>query len=99
MRERFAAIYTAALADVLDARGLHDQTLPPSIRALDRGVRIAGAAYTVRGGPASNPDGQAYDRAIRKVLQMLGDVPAEESESDPIRKMTRERLDRPSPVV
>jgi regulator of RNase E activity RraA len=76
VRERFAAIYASALADVLDARGIHDQTLPPSIRALDRGVRIAGPAYTVRGGPASNPDGQAYDRAIRKVLRMLGDVPA-----------------------
>jgi len=30
MRDRFAAIYTAALADILDARGHHDQALPPS---------------------------------------------------------------------
>jgi 4-hydroxy-4-methyl-2-oxoglutarate aldolase len=75
VRERFGAIYTAALADILDARGFHAQTLPPSIRALERGMRVAGPAYTVKGGAASNPDASAYDRAIRKVLSMLGDVP------------------------
>ena len=75
MRERFSALYTAALADILDARGLHDQTLPPSIRALDPGTRVAGPAYTVKGSPAANTDAPSYDRAIRKVLAMLGDVP------------------------
>lgn len=44
MKERFAAIYTAALADILDARGLHDQTLPPAIRPLQLGMRVAGPA-------------------------------------------------------
>ena len=76
MRDRFAAIYTAALADTLDARGYHDQTLPPSIRTLEAGTRVAGPAYTVKGGPATNSDGTSYDEAIRKVLAMLGDVPA-----------------------
>jgi 4-hydroxy-4-methyl-2-oxoglutarate aldolase len=76
VRERFAAIYTAALADILDARGLHDQTLPPSIRPLERGMHVAGPAYTVKGGPASNADAASYDSAIRKVLEMLGDVTA-----------------------
>jgi 4-hydroxy-4-methyl-2-oxoglutarate aldolase len=76
MRDRFAAIYTAALADILDERGYHDQTLPPSIRALEAGTRVAGPAYTVKGGPATNPDAASYDEAIRKVLAMLGDVPA-----------------------
>jgi 4-hydroxy-4-methyl-2-oxoglutarate aldolase len=75
VKERFAAIYTAALGDILDARGLHDQTLPPSIRALERGMRVAGPAYTVKGSPSSNSDPAAYDKAIRKVLRMLGDVP------------------------
>jgi 4-hydroxy-4-methyl-2-oxoglutarate aldolase len=75
VRERFAAIYTAALADILDARGFHAQTLPPSIRPLERGMRMAGPAYTVEGRAASNPDEAAYDEAIRKVLGMLGDVP------------------------
>jgi regulator of RNase E activity RraA len=76
VRERFEAIYTAALADILDTRGYHDQTLPPAIRPLERGLRVAGRAYTVRGGPASNRRSEAYDLAIRKVLGMLGDVPA-----------------------
>ena len=75
MRERFGAIYTAALADILDARGYHHQTLPSSIRPLERGMRLAGPAYTVKGGPAANADANAYDAAIRKVLRMLGDVP------------------------
>jgi regulator of RNase E activity RraA len=75
VRERLEAIYTAALADILDARGLHSQTLPPSISALERGTRLAGPAYTVQGSPASNADSAAYDEAIRKVLTMLGDVP------------------------
>ena len=76
MRERFAAIYTAALADILDARGYRDQTLPPTIQALEKGSRLAGPAYTVKGGPAASLDDSAYDEAIRKVLAMLGDVPA-----------------------
>ena len=76
MRERFEGVYTAALADVLDARGYHDQTLPPAIRPLERGLRLAGPAYTVKGGPASNRRAEAYDMALRKVLAMLGEVPA-----------------------
>jgi 4-hydroxy-4-methyl-2-oxoglutarate aldolase len=76
VRERFEAIYTAALADILDARGFHHQALPPSIRPLEPGTRVAGPAYTVKGGPATNEDADAYDEAIRKVLRMLGDVPA-----------------------
>ena len=74
MRERFAAIYAAALADILDAHGYRDQTLPPSIRPLEPGMRLAGQAYTVKGKATQTPD---YDVALRKVLTMLGDVPAE----------------------
>ena len=73
MRERFLAVYTAALADTLDARGLQAQVLPPSIRPLERGMRLAGPAFTVSGRPARTTD---YDAALRKVLAMLGDVPA-----------------------
>ena len=73
MRQRFEAIYTAALADILDARGYRAQTLPPQIRPLAPGVRLAGPAYTVRGRPAETSD---HDEALRKVLRMLGDVPA-----------------------
>lgn len=74
MRERFTAIYTAVLADILDARGFRQQTLPPSIRSLEPGARIAGPAYTIKGRATETED---YDDAIRKVLTMLGSVPAE----------------------
>jgi 4-hydroxy-4-methyl-2-oxoglutarate aldolase len=49
VKARFEAIYTAALADVLDARDFREQTLPPTIRPLAPGLRLAGPAYTVRG--------------------------------------------------
>ena len=70
---RFARIYTAALADVMDARGLRRQTLPPTLRPLAPGMRLAGPAFTVQGRPAEQHD---HDRALRKVLAMLGEVPA-----------------------
>ncbi len=72
MRERFAAIYTAALADVLDDRGLREQVLPPEIRGLAPGTRLAGQAFTVEGRPADHGD---WDGSIRKTLAMLGSVP------------------------
>ena len=74
MRERFAALYTAALADVLDDRGLRSQTLPPEIRPLAPGMRVAGQAFTVAGEPSAQAD---WDATIRKTLAMLGRVPAD----------------------
>ena len=73
MNERFGAIYTAALADILDDRGFRTQTLPPSIRPLSPGTRLAGRAFTVRGRPAQVA---VHDDALRRVLGMLGAVPA-----------------------
>ncbi len=72
MRERFAAVPTAALVDVMDDLGLREQTLPPSIGALARGMRLAGPAFTVEGRPSEHGD---WDAAIRKTLAMLGAVP------------------------
>jgi 4-hydroxy-4-methyl-2-oxoglutarate aldolase len=73
LRKRFEAIYTAALADSLDVRGYRTQTLPPSIRPLERRLKLAGPAYTVRGTPSQTA---TYDTSLRKVLQMLGEVPS-----------------------
>jgi 4-hydroxy-4-methyl-2-oxoglutarate aldolase len=73
VRERLEAIYTAALADVLDARGLHRQTLPHSIRPLAPGMRMAGPAFTIEGGAV---EVESYDDALRRVLAMLGEIPA-----------------------
>ncbi len=72
MRERFAQVYTAALADVLDDRGLREQVLPPAIRPLAPGTRLAGQAFTVAGEPVEHRD---WDAAIRRTLAMLGSVP------------------------
>lgn len=72
LRERFAALYTAALTDVLDDRGLREQTLPHELRPLAPGMRLAGPAFTVQGRPV---DTQDWDAAIRKTLAMLGSVP------------------------
>ena len=73
MRERFTSVYTAAIADSLDARGYRSQTLPPAIRPLSDGAKVAGPAFTIRGRPAESTD---YDAALRKVLRMLGEIPA-----------------------
>jgi regulator of RNase E activity RraA len=73
VRDRFAAIYTAALTDVLDERGLRHQTLPPEIRPLAPGMRLAGQAFTVEGAPAEHEN---WEGAIRTTLAMLGSVPA-----------------------
>ena len=73
MRQRFANIYTAALADVLDGMGYRRQTLPPEIRPLAPGMRLAGQAFTVEGRPTETQD---WDAAIRRTLAMLGSVPA-----------------------
>ena len=73
MRERFAAVPTAALVDVMDELGRREQTLPPSIRPLASGMRVAGRAFTVEGAPSAHDD---WDAAIRKTLRMLGEVPA-----------------------
>jgi len=73
VRERFGAVPTAALVDVMDDLGLREQTLPPSIGALAAGMRLAGQAFTVEGRPSEHGN---WDAAIRKTLAMLGDVPA-----------------------
>jgi len=70
---RCNAIYTAAIADVLDRRGLTARTLAPGIVPLRAGMRLAGPAYPIKGQPAPGSD---YDASLRTVLEMLGSVPA-----------------------
>src|SRR2546427_382358 len=48
---RFARIYTAAIADVMDELGLQRQTLPWAIQPLTADMRLAGYAFTARGRP------------------------------------------------
>lgn len=68
---RFASVYTGAVADVLDEMGEPDYALPAELRPLRPGMRVAGFAFPVVGRPASDPD---YDRSIRRILTMLGEV-------------------------
>src|SRR5215467_13447235 len=73
LRRRFDALYTGAVTDVLDRRGLLDQTLPAALGPLRPGMRLAGPAYPVEGRP---DPGAEYDASIRRILEMLGSVPA-----------------------
>lgn len=73
LRERFGAVYTAALTDVLDGMGYRRQTLPPEIAPLEPGMRVAGPAFAVEGRTNHEID---PDASIRRILKMLGDVPA-----------------------
>jgi regulator of RNase E activity RraA len=70
---RFNALYTAAVTDVLDRRGLLQQTLPATLAPLEPGMRLAGPAFTVEGEPRPGVD---YDRSVRGTLEMLGAAPA-----------------------
>jgi 4-hydroxy-4-methyl-2-oxoglutarate aldolase len=73
LRERFSALYTGAITDVLDELGYLRQTLPASIRPLSDGMRVAGPAYPVEGRPQPKVD---HDLSMRTILAMLGSVPA-----------------------
>ena len=73
LRARFSVVYTAALTDVLDELGHRRQTLPAEIVPLEPGARVAGPAFTIEGrmNHAIDPD-----VSIRRILEMLGAVPA-----------------------
>jgi len=70
---RFRAVYTGALTDVLDSRGLLNQTISPALRALRPGMSMCGPAFTIEGRPRA---GIAYRTSIEAILDTLGAVPA-----------------------
>ena len=72
LARRFSALYTGAIADVLDKRGYLQQTLPAALVPLRDGMRLAGPAFPVEGRPRPGVD---YDTSIRTILAMLGAVP------------------------
>ena len=49
LTERFAACYTGAVHDVLRMMGYDDVVLPPAIKAIAPGTRLAGPVWTVSG--------------------------------------------------
>jgi regulator of RNase E activity RraA len=73
LAERASRLYTGALTDVLDELGEHGSTLPPDLRPLREGMRLAGPAFPVEGVPTVQLD---RDASIRGILTMLGEVTA-----------------------
>ncbi len=73
LRTRFGAVYTAALTDVLDGLGHRRQTLPSEVIPLEQGARVAGPAFSVQGRSNHSIDPET---SIRRILEMLGAVPA-----------------------
>jgi 4-hydroxy-4-methyl-2-oxoglutarate aldolase len=53
MCARFAKLYTGAVADVLDKRGLTKQVVDGRIQGLTLETRVAGPAFTCKGAPAT----------------------------------------------
>lgn len=69
--DRFAKIYTGAIADVLDERGYRNQMLPAALQPLDPGVRFAGRALPCEGAPATSQDPEVV---YVPLLEMLGAI-------------------------
>ncbi|MGH8926882.1 MAG: RraA family protein, partial [Acidimicrobiia bacterium] len=68
---RLLALYTGAVADVLDANGFRNQVLPAAIAPLTFKMKLAGPAFPGRGEPTNDPTHD--DTASR--LAMLESVP------------------------
>jgi regulator of RNase E activity RraA len=71
--ERYSATYTGLLTDVLEARGLEDQTLDHRIEPLVPTMTTAGIAFPVVGRPNRSIDGDAN---LERITTMLSEVPA-----------------------
>ncbi len=72
--DRYQALYPGAVADVLDDRGLEDQTMHPKIAPLTQDMQLAGIAFPIVGRANRSVD---PEENIRKILNMLSDAPAE----------------------
>jgi 4-hydroxy-4-methyl-2-oxoglutarate aldolase len=54
LRSRLLALYTGAVADVLDAGGRRDQVLPPEIQPVTPTMKVAGLAFPGMGLPTDD---------------------------------------------
>jgi regulator of RNase E activity RraA len=66
MSARYRRLYTPAVADALDDRGLWHQIVDRRIQPLVLGMRVAGPAFTMLGRPE-----RSTDRAIRKGVKAV----------------------------
>ena len=67
---RYRRLYTGAVADVLDSKGVRNHSLPPSIRPLEDGMKVAGPAFTCQGVPV----GDIYSDDTPMLIKMLESV-------------------------
>lgn len=74
LADRYEALYTGAVVDVLDELGHLHQTLDPGIDPLEDGMTTAGIAYPIVGRYNESVDPEAN---IRTTLRMLGEAPAD----------------------
>lgn len=70
IRQRYLDLYTGAIADTLDRRGIRDRVLPAAIQAVTKVNRVAGFAFTGRG--RSTEDVANND--MQRRLDMLASV-------------------------
>ncbi len=70
--DRFADLYTGAIADVLDARGYRNRTLRNAVEPLARDMQMAGIAHTALGRRNVDVDPEAQ---IRAHLEMVCEAP------------------------
>jgi 4-hydroxy-4-methyl-2-oxoglutarate aldolase len=64
MRERYLKLYSGAVNDVLRFNyKLHTTSLPPAFAPLREEMKLAGLAFTVKGGPDITTDGEFEMRA------------------------------------
>jgi 4-hydroxy-4-methyl-2-oxoglutarate aldolase len=66
LRDRFLALYSGAVADVLDAGGRRDQVLPAQIQPVTLSMKVAGPAFPGLGGPTD--DERSDDTAARLTM-------------------------------
>lgn len=69
LSRRYRRVYTPAIADILDERGLFHQILPAEIQAIAPGMRLAGPAQTIKGAPVTIHKDEYLEVAIRAFLE------------------------------
>lgn len=72
--DRYAALYTGLVADILDDYGYEDQTLDDRIEPLDQGMTAAGIAYPAVGRANRSVDLEAQ---AKRFLEMVDEAPTD----------------------
>ncbi len=71
MGRRYLRLYTGVVADILDSKGVRAHSLPPSIRPMKDGLKVAGPAFTCMGVQTGN----LRSDDTRMLIKMLEAIP------------------------